>query len=359
MPVLNLYNLVYPTSMGSMRYLRMNQTVIGAMQGKMPEDDEDHASINLVRGTSVLTGVSIINSQIGVIEPYSLSFTNKDTMYSQDVKIEGSNVGFIKDNGIRLAEKVLPTFESNTMTLDGSKSIVVDDENILTAEKNRIVLPMNILDNKNCEQNNLAENEFILVQGIDNNHDNHNERATSLPFTLIKNDLTENAALVEEHLTSQESGRETSVNDYIHPSCLKKNTILNMPRTPFKNQYQEPTINPLAEVNSTVRNFTEDDFELLSVNGSDTSMTANLLDSNSSFRIHKIVAYFIVGGIGALTMAVLVLAGMLAFTKRRSRQQVEEAEEYTRDRRPSLMYMPGSMYGGDTWAGAGSMLNAN
>lgn len=387
-PILNLYNLVYPLS-SSLRYLKLTNVVVGAIEGKMAKGVADDAttsdeggsnccSITLEAGFSgqkKRAGVWINNTRIGVIEPNGLNLMSDSEM---DVSLENSEIGMIKKNGLKLTGRIVPQILNTHVSLEGQGSIMLDEGMTLKAIHNQIILTQNIFDKWNCEQNNIEGNDFIVVKLPDLSEEENNKKQESIDegfqvASMIKTLNNEKGSTPQpthkNETTAKDGSIPASVDDpnwpvkelseldaFIHPTCVDHNRILNVPLESYKNVPKNPQTEPPLEItpseSDNISNHsleTETFYPIISPNESQRFSIASNSSSEKHMQVHKGLAYMILAAVGALLLIVLVLVGILVFRRKRESRDIYQ-EAPSRDRRPSLMYMPGSsVYGNDSW----------
>lgn len=327
MSELDLYNIVQPLSDSLLRYFKLNNVVIGSLKSEgATEDSEDCCQINVqdYKPHSAHKGLSINNSKIGFIEKNSLSFFSNSKL---DFRILNSEIGVVKEKGIKLGKAIYPNFENSSFTLeDGAFEIGNNIEKQIL--NNRIVMSKTSFASWDCESKNIGRNKIILVE-----------------------ELKAIRALEENEL---DSGLGTT--SAVHPSCLSGNQILNANLdpptttttstvTPSSTTVTTETPDPAIANNSmavTLPGFnSSESFQQI------TDGTEGRHDSENYYQIHKYLCYLVAAVVGFLLIILIGLVAALAMKQKEAGRKRKKPEE---DRHPSLMYMPGSsVYGNDTW----------
>ena len=319
MSVLNLHNLVEPRSR-KIRYLQIHDSILGSVRGNgNSHDDQKKCEIKLSRSLPnqiVQGGILINNSKIGIIEPCSLSFKgSSDT----DFKIQGSEIGFVKNNGIELKNLRNVVIGNSSLNLEEETSLSIGEKISIHATGNRIVLPRHILNLVNCKENDITDNKFIIFRDI-----SRNSEIKSVSRNIVAANHSEDSSQLAP---------------FVHSSCIDKNTILNVQQKMIPNDGIEETTT-FSSYYSSISELSDSKENILP---NSTKQYEQLLMGTNFYQIHEGIFYLVSFGICFLVISVIILVAMLAFRTRR-----EAIANPVSERRPSLMYMTGSsIYGNE------------
>ena len=342
-PSLNIFNIL-PDSSSRLQYLHLNKVIIGVLQG--PPELDNSITVHNDPTLSKKNGVKISNTQIGEIRTHALKMVGN----GMDMTFEDSRIGIVRKLGIVLSGGMTLTIKNSCLEAEDSSSISLNGTIAATMTSNKMIIPENFLGLRNCKESAINDNRFILVK--------KSEPEAYLTKTDTSEDNLEELGSEVESLSKNHS---VSVEDFLHPSCVERNTILNF--SPAKDAVTERsspivemTRKPIEEKKEITEpeskseekpSTTEEAPEFL------TSIPESFVhyDPDRQFAVHKVLAYFAAGLLATLIIVIIVLACLLACQRKKSTESLNVSESVARDRRPSLMYVPGgSLYGNDSWA---------
>jgi len=312
---LNLANIIEKET--QLQYLILNHVTLGALEA-MPADHE--ITLAHVSWGASQKGIVLNNSQISVIERNAINFVATDPT---TVGIVNSKIGVVEEGGIKLFNKIDITIKNSSVHIVNKESIKLDENANFELEDNSFILPEGFLNDRTCYKHSMKNNKFILYLQNDM-HEVSNviaENITDLPISTSTND-------------GKESETNKELAKFIHETCVDGNTILNLEVKETITKYQNP---------STYLPTTQDDI-LTTLQNLQRSAS---YDKQTQFVIHKFVVYFVIVLLTFFILSTCILAGLLSCRKRGASHDIQEkspTEELVRDRRPSLMYMPGSLY---------------
>ena len=287
---LSLRGLAQPSS-SKLQYLMISNSVIGTLRGPDASVNDPTLATSRPKRGKFQSGVVIIDSQIGAVEPHGLSVTAAGAAV---VSIENVTIGFVKTAAIQLAGKLIFSLNNSTLNLNGDASLVIDKAIKIVVKNNRIIVADSVLNSIDCEDNDVKDNTFIFLDE-------------------------------ERHNSSMTTPSDQMPSGPVPYGCLTHNTVLTVSGAP-----------PMATVPPT--------------EPGPTPPTATIVYgvvsvSAAHVHIHKGLAYMAAVVTVAVIAAVMVLAGLLAY-RRRGAAGITAT---TRERRNSLLYVPGGSVTSNLW----------
>ena len=297
---------------------------------------------------SNIHGVIINNTLIGEIQRNALRFSGK----GMTVTVENSRLGILRQSGLDVKGGIRFAVSNSSFDLEDETSITLDETVDLSMISNKMIIPENFLELRNCEENVIERNRFILV------------KQSHPPMSLENENNVENDA---ENIRPENVSinHVISPKNFLHPSCMMQNTILNL--SPEEESNDKVNLPIIATTTIIPKENVIDDEYVKGVatteepQGISTYIPNEFLhfDPERQFAVHKVFAYFLVGLLSTLIIIIIVLACLLACTRKKSSDALNVTTNNDRDRRPSLMYMPGSLYGNDAWPVSDPMPSTN